>query len=99
MSAPAAVRRRIRVAGRVQGVGFRYFVQSVARNLGVVGWVRNEPDGSVLAEAQGAAPAVEAFLGHVRQGPAHAHVTDAAVTELPCREPAETAFTIERGLR
>ena len=93
------VARRYLISGRVQGVGFRYFVQSVARNLQVVGWVRNEPDGAVLAEAQGAAPAVEAFLAHVRQGPAHALVTEAAVTELPCREPAEGAFTIERGPR
>ena len=49
-------RQRLRtcVRGQVQGVGYRYFVQRVARGLNLTGYVKNEPDGSVVVEAQGA---------------------------------------------
>ena len=47
------VRHGGRFIGRVQGVGFRVFVQSVAQELGFTGWVKNMPDGSVVMEAQG----------------------------------------------
>lgn len=47
------VRHGGRFMGRVQGVGFRVFVQSVAQELGFTGWVKNMPDGSVVMEAQG----------------------------------------------
>ena len=47
------VRHGGRFMGRVQGVGFRVFVQSVAEELGFTGWVKNMPDGSVVMEAQG----------------------------------------------
>ncbi|MBR1761018.1 MAG: acylphosphatase [Schwartzia sp.] len=47
------VRHAGRCMGRVQGVGFRVFVQGVARELGFTGWVKNMPDGSVVMEAQG----------------------------------------------
>lgn len=47
------VRHGGRFMGRVQGVGFRLFVQSVAQELGFTGWVKNMPDGSVVMEAQG----------------------------------------------
>ncbi len=49
----ATVRHAGRFMGRVQGVGFRVFVQGVARELGFTGWVKNMPDGSVVMEAQG----------------------------------------------
>jgi acylphosphatase len=60
------VRRRIRVRGRVQGVAFRWSTQAEARRLGLDGWVRNLPDGSVEAVFEGPADAVaraEAFCG------------------------------------
>ena len=47
------VRHAGRCMGKVQGVGFRVFVQSVAEELGFTGWVKNMPDGSVVLEAQG----------------------------------------------
>ena len=51
---PHAVRRlRLRFTGEVQGVGFRWTARRVAQGLGLVGWVRNEPDGSVSMELQG----------------------------------------------
>ena len=90
------VRQRLRITGHVQGVGFRYFVASVARNLGIVGWVRNEPDGAVLCEAQGPAADVESFAWHVSRGPAHARVERAEVDELPPAEPPEAVFSIVR---
>lgn len=55
-------RIRVRFVGRVQGVGFRATCRAIASSRPVTGWVRNEPDGSVLLEAQGNATAIEEFL-------------------------------------
>lgn len=60
------MRVRVRFTGRVQGVGFRAMTRGIARREGVVGWVRNQEDGSVLAELQGPAQGVERALGEVR---------------------------------
>ena len=67
--------RSFRVSGRVQGVGFRYFVLREARALGLSGWVRNLPDGGVELVAVGEEPALHAFEGRLWQGPPHARVT------------------------
>jgi acylphosphatase len=67
-------RFRASVRGRVQGVGFRAFAAREARRLGVNGWVRNEPDGSVLILAEGEDAAADAFLAWLRHGPSSAHV-------------------------
>ena len=64
----------VTVSGRVQGVAFRYYAQTAARRLGVAGWIRNEPDGSVAAHLEGEASAVDAMVGWCHQGPAHARV-------------------------
>ena len=69
----------VRVVGRVQGVGFRRFVQRCAERAGVSGWVRNLPDGAVECEAEGTQAALEVFLQQVRQGPALARVDDCQV--------------------
>jgi acylphosphatase len=63
------------VRGRVQGVGFRYFVHQRAESLGLAGWVRNRPDGALELEAEGARAALEALLEAVRRGPGGARVT------------------------
>ena len=60
----------------MQGVGFRYFVLRRARALGLVGWVRNEPDGTVAVEADGPREALERLLADLRVGPAGARVKD-----------------------
>jgi len=65
---------RLRLHGRVQGVGFRYFVRSVARELGLAGRVRNLRDGSVEIEAAGEPASVEELKARVRQGPPGAAV-------------------------
>ncbi|TMD54260.1 MAG: acylphosphatase, partial [Chloroflexi bacterium] len=57
------------VHGRVQGVGFRYFVAQKAQSLGLRGYVRNEYDGSVEVLAQGPRPALEHLLTYLRRGP------------------------------
>lgn len=65
---------RATVHGRVQGVGFREATVRRARELGVLGWVRNEPDGTVRVHAEGDAPAVAALEAFLADGPPAAHV-------------------------
>ena len=60
-----AKRLHLRFTGQVQGVGFRWTSSLVARELGLTGWVRNESDGSVTAEIQGAASHVGAFFSRM----------------------------------
>jgi acylphosphatase len=67
--------RRLLITGRVQGVGFRYALQSEAERLGLSGWVRNRSDGSVEALAQGAPQALEALAAWARRGPPAARVS------------------------
>ncbi len=81
------MRLRARISGRVQGVGFRYFTLRAARLHGVVGWVRNERDGSVLCEAQGDSPALDEFLATVRRGSEFSRV-DEVVTQAVDEEPS-----------
>jgi acylphosphatase len=69
------------VRGRVQGVGFRWFVRERARELGVSGWVRNRVDGSVEVEAAGEAASLEQFRRWLSKGPPGAIVT--AIDDLP----------------
>ncbi|MCZ7596343.1 MAG: acylphosphatase [Hyphomicrobium sp.] len=59
----------IRIEGRVQGVGYRAFVEMNAADLGLSGWVRNRRDGSVEAVVQGSTPAVADMLELCRNGP------------------------------
>ena len=70
-----------RVTGRVQGVSYRWYAQEQARRLGVPGWVRNEPDGSVLLHAEGDDDAVDALVEWCRTGPSLAKVRDVAVRQ------------------
>lgn len=62
------------ITGRVQGVGFRNFTRRTARRLGVTGWVRNEPDGSVQLEAEGSPDDLEELVDAVHEGPRAARV-------------------------
>ncbi len=88
----AAVRRRVRAHGRVQGVFFRDSVRREAARRGVAGWARNCADGTAEAVFEGAPDVVAAMVDFVRGGPGHAEV--ARVEELD--EPAEglTGFDI-----
>lgn len=66
----------IHVRGKVQGVGYRYFVERTALALGLTGFVRNEPDGSVYIETEGEASVLEALVEKCSQGPSQAQVVD-----------------------
>ncbi|MCX6835034.1 MAG: acylphosphatase [candidate division Zixibacteria bacterium] len=67
------------ISGVVLGVGFRYFVYHTARQLGVVGWVRNLPDGSVQVTAEGENGLLGSFIEELKVGPRMASISDVAV--------------------
>jgi len=69
-------RERLVLAGRVQGVGFRFYAYRVAEMYEVTGYVRNLPTGAVEVVAEGEKAEVEAFLAEVRKGPGYARVTE-----------------------
>ncbi len=89
-------RMSYRVTGRVQGVGFRAYAVRLARECGVVGWVRNDADGSLLAEAMGTDAALMSFAAGLRMGPAEARVErlDASVLDDVEASP-RTDFAVE----
>ena len=66
---------RFVVSGRVQGVGYRYFVLRVAERLGVTGFARNLPDGSVEVVAEGSEDVLGELAAELEQGPAFASVS------------------------
>jgi acylphosphatase len=72
-------RLRVRVRGAVQGVFFRAETRDRARSLGVAGWVRNVPDGSVEAVFEGEASRVDSMADWCRRGPRGADVEDVEV--------------------
>jgi acylphosphatase len=94
MAAPPAslVRVHVWVSGRVQGVGFRFFVLDRARALGLAGFVRNLPDRRVEVAAEGSPSDVNALVDVVRAGPPGAVVSGVELTWEP---PAgETGFAV-----
>jgi acylphosphatase len=76
------VRRRLVISGLVQGVFYRASARRQASVLGVSGFARNLVDGRVEIEVEGPPDTVDAFIAWARRGPAHAVVTDVAITEL-----------------
>jgi acylphosphatase len=82
------VRVRLRIHGHVQGVSFRYDARRRASALGLSGWVRNRPDGTVEAEAQGPDDAVEQFVAWSHTGPSLAEVTRVEMDPIPLQEDA-----------
>jgi acylphosphatase len=90
-------RLHARIAGRVQGVGFRWFVREEARRLGLAGWVRNLPSGEVELVAEGSPDSLEAFAKTIGKGPPGARVE--VVHRLPTAAGIDTLpspFSIER---
>jgi acylphosphatase len=86
--------RRYLVRGRVQGVGFRWFVEREARALGISGWVRNNADGAVEVLAMGSGEQLSALKQKLQQGPRAARVdaVDEAAAQAP---PHLDTFRIE----
>lgn len=77
-------RWRVQVFGRVQGVFFRRYAQLTAHSLGLIGWVRNEPDGSVQAEIEGPIEKLELFVKWAHRGSPGAQVSRVEVQkDLP----------------
>jgi acylphosphatase len=90
--------RHVTIRGRVQGVGYRYFVEREAQSRGLEGWVRNRRDGSVEALFAGPADTVAAMIAACRRGPSPAQVNavqedDAHPDELKLRRAGER-FTV-----
>lgn len=82
-----------KVAGRVQGVAFRWFGCRVADELGVKGWIRNRRDGRVEGEAFADAPLLERFLDRLRQGPRAARVESLEWDVIPDQKAFRTFET------
>jgi acylphosphatase len=95
---PIAPSRRLDavVRGRVQGVGFRFFVIRTATELGLVGWVANLPDGAVRCVAEGDLTSLETFVERLRAGPAAALV-DAVLAGWPPATGEFLSFSIRSG--
>jgi acylphosphatase len=77
-----AIARRFIIRGRVQGVGYRYFAIRAAADCGVVGTVRNLPDGTVEVVAEGSPDAIAAFREKLKRGPSYARVTSVEEIEI-----------------
>jgi acylphosphatase len=85
----------VRIEGRVQGVGFRFWTRSEAEALGLAGWVRNETDGSVRAHIEGPSDKVGRMLERLQIGPPGASVTNIS-TEAAMPEDKGSSFRITR---
>ena len=83
---PESLGRKVRIYGRVQGVFFRQWTLGQARALGVSGWVRNCPDGTVEAHVIGDEASLDKMVEALRQGPSQAQVEDLVVEKV---EPEE----------
>ena len=84
------IAKHVVIGGRVQGVGFRAWMVREAQSLGVWGWVRNRPDGSVEALVYGETDAVEELLRRCRLGPMLAQVR--TIDESAAEPPEEEGF-------
>ena len=91
---PAVEARRFMVRGRVQGVGFRWFVEREAHILQVAGWVRNNPDSTVEVFAQGTREQLAGLHGRLREGPRASRVDGVEVSEAE-PTPGMNSFRIQ----
>ncbi len=79
--------------GRVQGVGYRWFVQKTATRLGIKGYVRNLPDGTVELEAEGNTESLDALVSEMKKGPLGAQVLAVREQRKTLQSDAERTFT------
>ena len=82
----------MKITGKVQGVGFRYFVLRQAQDLGIKGWVRNKPNGDVEALAQGEKVDLEQFIAKAKEGPSFSRVEGVSLNWV---NEAEQYFSFE----
>ena len=83
---------KMKITGKVQGVGFRYFVLRQAQKLGINGWVSNKSNGDVEALAQGEKADLEQFIAKVKEGPTFSRVEDVSLNWV---NEAEKYFCFE----
>lgn len=76
----------LKIHGRVQNVGFRYYTQKKAEMLDIKGFVKNMPDGSVYVEAEGDEEKVDEFIRYCHTGPSWANVTGVDIQEAPIND-------------
>ncbi|MEP7065136.1 MAG: acylphosphatase [Gemmatimonadota bacterium] len=86
----------VEVKGRVQGVGFREFVRTIAQRLGIAGWIRNRDDGLVEVAASGNASQIETLLAAVRRGPAGGNVQEVRALPVDEQDVMPKPFVIRR---
>jgi len=91
----ARVGRHLSIEGQVQGVFFRQWTVGQARELGVAGWVRNCPDGTVEAHLSGDKQAVTQLIERMRRGPPAAEVEQMRINEVPAEDV--DGFEVRRG--
>ena len=89
----ALTRLRVVVSGRVQGVGYRWFVYERAQRLGITGWVRNRQDDTVEIEAEGGDAALDELIAEIRSGNPMARVDGLKSKKIAAR--GDTAFEIQ----
>ena len=94
MAAGRRVTRRYVVSGRVQGVGFRWFVHRHAARLRLSGWAENLPDGRVEVVASGPGETLAELEELLRRGPSRADVTALDITDLPPAAVGRSGFDI-----
>ena len=92
------ITRHLSVRGRVQGVGYRNYLEYKALQLGVSGWVRNRTDGSVEATVQGSETAVAAIIECAQRGPRASQVSGVSVSDATAAEDFRGRFEIRQTL-
>ncbi len=76
----------LKITGKVQNVGFRYYTRKKAQSLNLTGFVRNLPDGSVYAEASGPKNDMDVFIDYCRKGPDWSIVDSIVIQDIPLQE-------------
>ncbi|MDR9483647.1 MULTISPECIES: acylphosphatase [Sediminimonas] len=84
--------KQVQISGRVQGVSYRAWAQRAARRRGIKGWVRNMPDGTVMAHLEGPQDAVRGLINDLRGGPAMASVKD--IEQSPAAPEGAESFEV-----
>ncbi|TFD49471.1 acylphosphatase [Cryobacterium sp. Hh11] len=87
------IRKRVLAHGEVQGVGFRYDATAQARHLGLVGYCRNRPDGTVELEIEGREASVSRMLRWLETGPRYAVVTALDVSDIAATGASDFQIT------
>ena len=87
-------RYQIKVFGRVQGVGYRYFCRSAVESLNITGWVRNVSDGTVELQIQGLENELTKLLSMIEKGPTFSRVDQVDRVQIPIH-PDESSFEIK----